>query len=109
MPGRRDKRFRVANKIPVAFMGAQTHFTVDLRDISTSGCLLIHPNPQLQIGTHGRLGIPVGHETLRAGVVAKRIIPGVGVGFEFSEMVPNDRELLRRLIASISNGQRTNA
>jgi PilZ domain len=105
MPGRRVKRFRVSGKVPAAFIGPQTRLTADLRDISTNGCLLFLPNNQVQLGTFGRLGIQVGHETLRAGAVAKRVIPGQGVGFEFSQMYASDRDLLRRFIASLSAGR----
>ena len=97
MPGRRSKRFRIPAQISVGFIGAGTRFTADLIDISTTGCLLRCPE-KVQIGDIGRLGIKVAHETLRVAATAKRDIPGVGVGFEFSQMYPRDRELLRRLI-----------
>jgi PilZ domain len=105
MPGRRVKRFRATSKLPAAFVGPGTRCTAELHDISANGCLLLLPSDQVKIGTFGRLGIQVGHETVRAGAVAKRVVPGLGVGFEFSQMLPNDRDLLRRLIASISTGR----
>jgi PilZ domain len=105
MPGRRVKRFRTISKLPAAFVGPGARCAAELHDISTNGCLLLLPNDQVKIGTFGRLGIQVGHETLRAGAVAKRVIPGLGVGFEFSQMFPSDRDLLRRLIMLISTGR----
>jgi PilZ domain len=103
MPGRRGKRVRPTTKIAVGFIGAGTRFTADLIDISTTGCLLNCPLDQVEIGAAGRLGIQMGHETMRVSGEAKRKIPGVGIGFEFKHMYPHDRELLRRLIMWISN------
>ena len=67
--------------------------------------MLLLPSGQLKIGTPGQLGIQVGHEMLRATAVAKRIVPGLGVGLEFSQMDPHDHELLSRLIMSASTGR----
>jgi PilZ domain len=104
-PARRVKRFRTTGKVPAAFIGPGARCTAELRDISTNGCLLVVPNAQVTVGTFARLGIQVGHETLRAGAVAKRVVPGLGVGFEFSQMYPNDRDLLNRLIMLVSTGR----
>jgi hypothetical protein len=105
MPGRRGKRFRVTAKIPVGFIGAGTRFTAELIDVSTSGCLLRCTEDQVEIGSTGRLGITVGYETMRVAALAKRVVPGLGIAFEFSHMSPHDRELLRRLILWVSTGK----
>ncbi len=95
--------------MPVAFIGPGTQCTAQLRDISANGCLLLLRNDQVKIGTFGRLGIQVGQETMRAQAVVKRVIPSLGVGFEFGQMFPSDRILLDRLIASLSTGQPAHA
>lgn len=105
MPGRRGKRIRVTTKIPVGFIGAGTRFTADLIDVSTSGCLLRCPEDQVEMGASGRLGIQVGYEIMRVAALAKRVVPGLGIGFEFTHMYPHDRELLRRLIMWVSSGK----
>ena len=105
MPGRRVKRFRVPGKVSAAFIGAETHCTAQVRDISTNGCLLTLLDSQVKLGDMGRLGIQIGRETLRATAIAKRVVPGLGVGLEFSQMNPNDHELLLRLISSASTGR----
>jgi PilZ domain len=104
-PARRVKRFRVTGKISAAFVGPQTRCTANLRDISTHGCLLTLLDSDVKPGTIGRLGIQIGQETLRATAVAKRVVPGLGVGMEFSQMNPSDHNLLLRLIASASSGR----
>jgi hypothetical protein len=53
------------------------------------------------------MGIQIGYETMRVAAVAKRVIPGLGIAFEFSHMYPRDRELLRRLIMWVSTGRST--
>jgi hypothetical protein len=73
-----------------------------LADLSTTG-LLVRCSEDLPLGTVGRMAIPVGYETCRVVAVAKRRLPAVGMAFEFSHMVPHDRELLRRLLLRISN------
>ncbi len=97
MPGRRGKRIQATSKISVGFIGAGTRFSGDLVDASTSG-ILVRCRDDLEIGTPGRLGIQVGVDTLRCAVVARRHVPGIGIGFEFTQMRPHDRELLHRLL-----------
>lgn len=97
MAGRRAKRFRASQKIPVGFLGSGIRFSGELVDLSTTG-LLMRSSETPDIGTVGRLAISVGYETSRMVGVVRRIIPGVGVALEFSHMGPRDRELLRRLI-----------
>ena len=102
MAGRRAKRFRAPVTIPVAFLGGGLRFSGDLIDISSTG-LLLRCNEDIELGTIGKMAIPVGHETSRVVAVAKRRLPGVGVAFEFSHMTPHDRELLRRLILRLAS------
>lgn len=52
----------------------------------------------MPLGTMGKMAIPVGHETSRVVVVAKRRLPGIGIAFEFTHMTMHDRELIRRLL-----------
>jgi len=81
-------------------------FTGDLVDISSTG-LLLRCHQEIELGTIGRMAIPVGHETSRIVAVAKRRLPGIGVAFEFSHMTPHDRELLRRLLLRLANTRET--
>ncbi|MBZ5514310.1 MAG: PilZ domain-containing protein [Acidobacteriia bacterium] len=88
--------------IPVAFLGGGLRFSADLVDISSTGVLL-RCSQDIDLGTIGKMAIPVGHETSRVVVVAKRRLPGIGVAFEFSHMSPHDRELLRRLLMRLAS------
>jgi hypothetical protein len=81
----------------VAFQGGDKRFTGDLVDLSTTG-LLLRCSEDMALGSMGKMAIPVGHETCRAVVVAKRRLPGIGIAFEFTHLSIHDRELLRRLL-----------
>lgn len=83
--------------IPVGFLGLARRFSGDLIDISTTGILVTGPE-DIELGSVGRVGIPIRHETIRIGVTVRRILPGVGVAMEFSNMTPHGRELLHRLL-----------
>lgn len=101
MAGRQAKRFRCAKTIPIGFLGANARVTGDLLDLSTTG-VLIRCSQELEPGTMGRIGIPVGQETARIVAVVRRRLRGIGVAFEFSRMGPHDRELLQRLLMRLS-------
>lgn len=83
-------------------MGGGVHFTGNLLDISTTG-LLLRCEKDIEVGTVGRMAIPVGYETCRVVAVATRRLPGGGIAFEFSHMSPHDRELLRRLLQRLTS------
>lgn len=91
----------MAQAVPIGFLGTGTHFVGYLIDLSTTG-VLIRCAENLEVGTAGRLGIPVGSETARIGAVVRRLIPGVGIALEFSHMGPHDRELVRRLLLRLA-------
>ncbi len=101
MAERRAKRVKAARKIAVGFLGAGARFTGDLVDISTYG-LLVRSSQELEVGTPGRLGIDMGYATIRIVAVVRRVVPGVGVAFDFSTMGTRDRELLHRLLLMLS-------
>ena len=102
MAGRRSKRIKATYRIPVGFLGSRFRFTGELVDISTTG-ILVRCDEELELGSVGRMAIPVGYETCRVVALAKRRISGVGIAFEFSHMAPHDRELLRRLMLRLTH------
>ena len=85
----------------MAFQGVSSRFTGDLVDASTTG-ILLRCNENMALGSMGKIAIPVGHETCRAVVMAKRRLPGVGMAFEFTHLTIHNRELLRRLLLRIA-------
>jgi hypothetical protein len=97
MAGRRAKRLRASHHVPVGFVGPSASFTGDLVDLSKTG-LLVRCSQSLEPGAPGRIGIPMGQETMRAMVAVRRHVPPIGLAFEFIQMSLRDRELLRRLL-----------
>ena len=85
----------------MGFLGLARRFSGDLLDISTTGILMTGPE-DIELGSVGRVGIPMGHETIRIAVTVRRILPGVGVALEFSQMTPHGRELLHRLLTYLA-------
>jgi hypothetical protein len=69
-------------------------------DLSLTG-VLVRCAEQLEPGTAVRMGVEMGHETIRLAATAKRCVPGVGTAFAFTQMSHRDRSLLRRLILRI--------
>ncbi len=101
MAGRRAKRVKATRKVVVGFLGAGVRFSGYLIDISSNG-LMVRSSENLRVGDIGRLGIDMGHATIRIVAVVRRVVPGVGVAFEFSTMGPRDREMLQRLLMRLS-------
>ena len=97
MAGRKAKRVQAVQIVPVGIQGGDTYFTAQLVDISRSG-LLVRCTEDLPAGTMGRIGIPMGAETLRIVAIVRRRVPGIGLAFEFVQMTYRDRALLHRLI-----------
>jgi hypothetical protein len=97
---RRARRIRPRTKIAIGFIGSGVRSIGTIVDISMKGALIHCPDP-FKAGDVVKLGIEMGHETMRIAATARRVIPGVGTGFEFTQMGRNDRALLRRLILRI--------
>ncbi len=89
--GRRAKRFRAGRVVTVGFIGPKVHFSGDLVDPNTTG-VLVRCSHDLEPGTRGRLGIELGEETIRILAVVRRVLPGIGITFEFIKMTLCDRE-----------------
>jgi hypothetical protein len=99
--GRRVRRHALHHTVGVGFVGARLRFTGVLLNISTNG-MLVRCAVEVEPGTMMRAGIEVGTETLRVEVVARRTIPGKGVGFEFTQMSHRDRQKLHLLLAQLA-------
>ncbi len=102
---RRARRIRPRTRIEIGFIGSGVRSIGTIVDISMKGAL-IHCKEAFKPGDVVKLGIEMAHETMRIAATARRSIPGVGTGFEFTQMGRNDRSLLRRLILRIEKQNR---
>lgn len=101
MGGRKQKRYRLDRIVPVGFIGAGLRFAGVLINISPTG-MLVKCDVKVEAGAMLRAGIEMGTEVIRAAVVAKRCVEGVGVGFEFLSMGPSDNQKLHHLLMRIA-------
>ncbi len=97
---RRARRVKPATLITIGFIGSGIRTTGKLVNVSMTG-MLVRCAEQLEAGAVVRLGIEMGHETIRIAATARRSAPGVGTAFEFTQMSHRDRALLRRLILGL--------
>jgi hypothetical protein len=103
---RRARRLKPRSKISIGFIGSGVRSLGIILDLSMRGAL-IKCAEEFKPGDVVKLGIEMAHETIRIAAVARRVIPDVGTGFEFTQMGRNDRSLLRRLIMRIEKSLAT--
>jgi PilZ domain-containing protein len=97
---RRARRYKPRTKIIIGFMGSGYRSTGRVVDISMKGAF-VECSEKFELGDAVRMGIEVGTEMIRIAATARRCVPDLGTGFEFTQMGRNDRSLLRRLIMQI--------
>lgn len=103
---RRARRLRPRSRIVIGFIGSGVRSLGVILDLSMRGAL-VKCTEEFKPGDVVKMGIEMAHETIRIAATARRIIPGVGTGFEFTQMGRNDRALLRRLIMRIEKSLTT--
>ncbi|HLY63748.1 MAG TPA: PilZ domain-containing protein [Terriglobia bacterium] len=103
---RRARRLKPKQKITIGFIGSGIRSTGVILDLSMRGAL-VKCVEEFTPGNVVKLGIEMAHETIRIAAIARRTIPDVGTGFEFTQMGRNDRALLRRLILRIEKSLAT--
>ena len=84
------------------FSGLIPHMDVlGMETVEAMNGVMMQTSEKLESGTHVRMGIEVGSDVLRTMAIVRRIIPGVGVAFEFAQMTQRDRQILGRLILQL--------
>ena len=102
MPGRRAKRFDLAQVIPVAVEAGARRFLGVVMDISSTG-VLVRCDDLLPTGAIAQLAIGKDRESVRTLAVVRRVVPGIGLGFEFRNMSITNRDFLNRLLRHLSH------
>jgi PilZ domain len=103
---RRARRLKPRHKITIGFIGTGIRSLGIILDLSMRGAL-VKCTEEFKPGDVVKLGIEMAHETIRIAAIARRVVPSVGTGFEFTQMGRNDRALLRRLIMRIEKSLAT--
>jgi len=97
MAERRAKRVKASRRIAVGFIAPNLRLAGYVENLSSRG-MLLRCGEEVAPGTIGRMGVAVGHETIRIVAQVKNQVPGIGLAFDFLSMGPHDRELLHRLL-----------
>jgi hypothetical protein len=84
----------------VGILGVGLRLTGKIVDLSMTG-VLMRTSEKLEPGTNVRMGIEMGVDTFRTVAIMRRVVPGVGIAFEFAQMSQRDRQLLGRLLQSV--------
>ena len=64
--------------------------------------MFIRSQANVPEGTLGKIGIPMGAETIRVAGAVRRVVPNEGVGIEFTRMAPRDRDKLQHLLLMLA-------
>lgn len=96
---RKSARYPATVEVFVGILGGGVRLTGKLVDLSMTG-VMMRTSAKLDADTHVRMGIEMGADTLRTRAAVRRMVPGVGIAFEFTQMSQRDRQLLGRLLRS---------
>ncbi len=100
MDRRRPRRVKAARH-RVSFLGADVYFTGEAIDLSATG-VLVRCSQALGLDTRGQVEIQTDAEPFRAFVAVRRVVPKIGIAFQFIDLDPHERELLNSLILRLS-------
>jgi len=100
---RKFPRYRCTGSAELRSAGSEFNAWGKLSDISMGGCYVETASP-LPVGTEVEGTVSIGDQTIstRGGVRSSH--PGVGMGIEFLDLAPDQKEALSRVIEVLSGG-----
>jgi len=96
-PARRYQRISLPKGMFVAWYGGGDHQTSRVKTLGRGGVFIDSSNPAA-VETELRLVFEVPGGTVRADGIVRSVLPGKGMGVEFTKLGPQDRILLDRLL-----------
>jgi hypothetical protein len=96
-PARRYRRISLPKGMFVAWYGGGDHQTSRVQTLGKGGVFIDSSNP-VPVDTELRLVFEVPGGTVRADGIVRSVLPGKGMGVEFTKLGPQDRILLDRLL-----------
>jgi len=96
-PPRRYQRVSLPKGMFVAWYGGGDHQTSRVQTPGMGGVLIVPSNPPA-VGDEIRLVFEVPGGTVRADGIVRSVLPGKGMGIEFTKLGPQDRILLDKLL-----------
>ncbi|HYL61133.1 MAG TPA: PilZ domain-containing protein [Candidatus Methylomirabilis sp.] len=94
---RRHPRIILPNGMNVIWHGGDLQLFSRVKTLSMGGLFIAAPNPPA-VGTKIRLAFEVPGGSVRAEAVVRNVVPGEGLGVEFTRMELRDKLLLQRLL-----------
>jgi hypothetical protein len=94
---RQHARVSLPNGMLVSWHGADLQLFSRVKTLGMGGLYIAAPNPP-PVGTTLRLAFEVPGGSVRAEAIVRNIVPGEGLGVEFTRMDLRDKLLLRRLM-----------
>src|SRR5712664_3248834 len=96
-PKRRYPRISLPKGMRVAWHGGDLQLFSRVRTLSMGGLFISVPDPP-PVGTKLRLSFEVPGGNVQAEAIVRSIVPGEGMGVEFTKIDLKDRVLLQRLL-----------
>ena len=96
-PTRRYPRIFLPNGMPVSWYGGDLQLFSRVQTLGMGGLFISTTDPP-PVGTKIRLAFEVPGGSVRADAVVRDIIPGEGLGVEFTQMALGDKFLLQKLL-----------
>lgn len=96
-PVRRYQRISLPQGMFVAWYGGSDHQTSRVQTLGMGGVFIASLNPP-PVGSKMRLVFEVPGGSVRADGIVRSVLPGKGMGVEFTKLGPQDRILLDRLL-----------
>jgi hypothetical protein len=94
---RRSPRISLPKGMWVAWYGGGEHQICRVGTLSMGGIFICLPNPP-PVGTSLKLAFEVPGGEVQAEGIIRNIVPGEGMGLQFTKLGPKDRVLLQRLL-----------
>jgi len=97
---RRYQRIATPKGVWVAWQDGKQQNVSRVRDLNAGGLFIATPTP-LALGTSITLLLSVPEGEIRSSAVVRNVVPGDGMGVQFSEISPQDAARVEQLIARL--------
>ena len=94
---RRFPRVSLPKGMGVAWHGGDLQLHSRVKTLGMGGLFILAPNPP-PVGTKLMLTFEVPGGTVQADAIVRNVVPGEGMGVEFTRLGVKDRVLLKRLL-----------
>ena len=101
---RRHQRIATPKGVWVAWQDGKQQNVSRVRDLNVGGLFITTPAP-LALGSVVTLLLSVPEGEIRSRATVRNLIPGEGMGVQFTEIGPQDQERIERLVTRLLNAE----